>query len=147
MQVCSAPIDITLAGVYQSAAEVFTKGFGETVANAGSASTLVYDDQGADPFMNKTFCSVFKILHKKTYFIATDHAVSLELKDTKYKKMKKNQWQGFSLLKGWSYGYLIIARGVPNGGASTDVLNLSYAYRRKYCVNKIEDSVDRSGEN
>lgn len=108
---------------------------------------MVATDIGADPFHNKTFCETFRIINKKTYFLSTDHATSLELKDTKYRRMKKNQWQGMSLLKGWSYGYLIIVRGVPNGVGNTDTLNLSYNYRRKYCVNKIEDSTDKSGEN
>jgi len=125
---------------------VFSKGFVETVATTGSSSTLVASDIGADPFMNKTFCETFKVLKKQTFFIATDHAVSLELKDSKYKRMKKNMWQGFSCLKGWTMGFLCIARGVPQN-TTTDVLNLSVNYRRKYCVNKIEDSVDRSGEN
>jgi len=146
MQVRGIPLDITFAGNYNSVANLFDKGFNETVANTGSTSTLISSDIGADPFMNKTFCESFKIIDKKTYVLTTDHPVSLELKDTKYKKMKKNQFANFSCLKGWTTGFLVIARGVPNGSAATDVLNLSFSYRRKYCVNLIEDSTDRSGQ-
>lgn len=126
---------------------MFFKGFGEIEANPSSASTLASTDPGVDPFMNKTFCETFKIMKKNTYVLTTDHPLQLELKDSKYKRMKKNQWQAFSLLKNWSTGFLIIARGVPNGAGATDVCNLSVAYRRKYSVNVINDSYDRGGEN
>jgi len=116
------------------------------LANPGSSSTLISTDPGADPFMNKTFTEVFKITKKQTYVITTDHPISLELKDTKYKRMKKNQWAALSMLKGWTCGFFVIARGVPNGSSATDQLNLSVSYRTKYCVNKLEDSRDKSGE-
>lgn len=97
--------------------------------------------------MNYTFCSNFKILNKQSYIIRTDQPISLELKDQKYKKVPKNTWQTKSALKGWTKALIIIARGVPNGSGATDSLNLSITTRKKYVVNKIEDSTSRSGEN
>ena len=134
------------AGYYQSAYEVFRKGFLQTAANPGSTSTLVFDDIGADPFMNRTFSETFKILSKQTYNLISGHTISLELKDSKYKILKKNTWQGMAGLRGWTKILLMIARGSAEG-SSSDQINISYDTRRKYCSNVIRDDFDKSGEN
>lgn len=107
---------------------------------------MLASDLGVDPFQNHTFCESIKILQKKTFVLRTDEPLTYSLLVKKKRTMKANQWIGNSLLKGWSQGFLAIVRGVPNGASNTDVINVSYNYRRKYVVNKIEDSTVRSSE-